>query len=171
MTENFGLSSYIIADQNSGASRSEGNFVQLNSDFWLLGTYNWTPAVMPPWIRYAIYLLMSAVGLVAMYTLLTAGSPDSLLRPLFPNPGSDVAIALAASITVFILGFFLFYDRDREGFRQLIHVNRERIRQMRQSGHDDGEIAESILAAMGSVRGYRHAMARKKLIAYLADFH
>lgn len=125
---------------------------------------------MPRWIRYSIYFLMITIGLVALYTLLTAGSRESLLRPYFPDPGSDVFIALGASIAVFVLGFFLFYDRDREGFQQLIRINRERIRELRQNGQSDAAIAESILATMGSSRGYRHSMARKKLIAHLADF-
>ena len=34
----------------------------------------------------------------------------------------------------------------------------------------DEEIADSILAAMGSISGYRHNMARKKLKIYLSEF-
>ena len=125
---------------------------------------------MPRLLMFLIYFLMISIGLVAMYTLLNAGSPDSLLRRWLPDPASDVYLAAASSFIVFVLGFFVFYNRDHAGFQELIRVNQERIRDLRRKGSSDGEIAESILAAMGSTRGYRHNMARKKLMAHLAKF-
>jgi hypothetical protein len=119
---------------------------------------------------YIIYGLMILIGLVAMYSLLNAGNPDSLLRPVIPNPAHDVYVAVISSVLVFILGFFVFYSRDQEGFQQLIGLNADRIRSMRKRKKTDAQIADSILAAMGSTGGYRHNMARKKLIAYLAGF-
>ena len=96
--------------------------------------------------------------------------PNSLLRPIIPNPAHDLYVAVISSILVFILGFFVFYSRDHEGFQQLIEMNADRIRSMRKRKKNDGQIADSILAAMGSSSGYRHNMARKKLIAYLSGF-
>ena len=113
---------------------------------------------------------MILIGLVAMYALLNAGNPDSLLRPFLPDPSHDVYLAVISSVLVFILGFFVFFSRDQAGFRQLINLNGDKIRSMRQQGKKDEEIAESILAAMGSRSGYRHNLARKKLIIYLSDF-
>ena len=113
---------------------------------------------------------MIAIGLVAMYTILNAGDPDSLLRSIFPDPHNDVYVAVISSLVVFILGFIVFYSRDREGFRQLIQMNQDRIREHRKQGYSDEQIAESILNAMGSSSGYRHNMARKKLMAYLSEF-
>jgi hypothetical protein len=110
------------------------------------------------------------IGLVAMYSLLNTGNPDSLLRPIIPNPAHDVYVAVISSVLVFILGFFVFFSRDQEGFQQLIELNADRIRSMRKRKKTDAQIADSILAAMGSTGGYRHNMARKKLIAYLAGF-
>lgn len=110
------------------------------------------------------------IGLVAMYTLLNAGNPQSLLRPFFPDPNDDVYVAAISSALVFILGFIVFYSRDREGFVQLIELNQEKIRKLRKKGKTDLEIAESLLAAMGSSRGYKHNLARKKLVIYLAQF-
>ena len=49
-------------------------------------------------------------------------------------------------------------------------MNGERIRQLRNEGRTDEEIADSILAAMGSPSGYKHNLARKKLMIYLAEF-
>lgn len=125
---------------------------------------------MPKSILYTIYGLLIVIGLVAMYAILNAGNPESWLRPLFPDPADDVFVAMGTSVLVFILGFFVFYNRDREGFRNLIQLNAERIRSLRAAGSGDDEIADSILDAMGSHGGYRHNLARKKLIAYLADF-
>ena len=125
---------------------------------------------MPKPLLTVIYVLMIIIGLVAMYSLLNAGNPDSLLRPLFPDPKYDLYVAIVSSVLVFILGFFVFFARDQESFRQLVAMNAEQIRQLRTEGKKDEEIADSILAAMGSYSGYKHNMARKKLLLYLAEF-
>ena len=113
---------------------------------------------------------MLLIGLVAMYSLLNTGNPDSLLRPVFPDPQDDFYVAVVSSVLVFVLGFFVFYSRDREGFRHLVKLNADQIRNFRKKGKSDEEIANSILAAMGSSRGYRHNLARKKLIIALFEF-
>ena len=125
---------------------------------------------MPKPLLTIIYVLMIVIGLVAMYSLLNAGNPDSLLRPLFPDPKYDVYVAMVSSVLVFILGFFVFFSRDQESFRQLVAMNSEQIRQLRTQGKKDEEIADSILAAMGSYSGYKHNMAKKKLLIYLSEF-
>jgi len=125
---------------------------------------------LPKPVLYIIYGLMIIIGLVAMYSLLNVGNPDSLLRPIIPDPAHDVYVAVISSVLVFILGFFVFFSRDQEGFQQLIEWNADRIRSMRKRKKTDAQIADSILAAMGSTSGYKHNMARKKLIAYLAGF-
>lgn len=125
---------------------------------------------MPKPLLYIIYVLMIMIGLVAMYSLLNAGNPDSLLRPFFPDPKYDVYVAIVSSVVVFILGFFVFFSRDQESFRQLVALNAEKIRELRTEGKKDEEIADSILAAMGSYSGYKHNLARKKLLIYLSEF-
>jgi len=125
---------------------------------------------LPKPVMYIIYGLMVLIGLVAMYSLLNTGNPDSLLRPIIANPAHDLYVAVISSVLVFILGFFVFFFRDMEGFQQLIELNADRIRSLRQRKKTDAQIADSILAAMGSTGGYRHNMAKKKLIAYLAGF-
>jgi hypothetical protein len=125
---------------------------------------------LPKPLLYIIYVLMIIIGLVAMYSLLNAGNPDSLLRPFFPDPKYDLYVAIVSSVLVFILGFFVFFSRDQESFRQLVALNAEKIRQLRTEGKKDEEIADAILAAMGSYSGYKHNMARKKLLIYLSEF-
>ena len=83
---------------------------------------------------------MVIIGLVAMYSLLNAGNPDSLLRPIFPDPKYDLYIAMGTSILVFILGFFVFFSRDQESFRQLVQLNGEKIRTLRNEGKNDEQI-------------------------------
>lgn len=125
---------------------------------------------MPKALLSIVYGLLIAVGLLAMYTLLNAGSSNSLLRAVFPDPSMDVTIAVISSLVVFVLGFVVFFTRDSEGFRNLVALNGERVRQLRNEGRSDEEIAASILEAMGSTRGYKHNLAKKKLIIYLAEF-
>lgn len=117
-----------------------------------------------------VYTLMIVVGLLAMYTLLNAGSSSSLLRSVFPDPSWDIYVAVISSLVVFVLGFVVFFTRDSQGFQNLIAVNGDRVRQLRNEGRTDEEIAVSILAAMGSVSGYKHNLAKKKLVIYLAGF-
>lgn len=126
--------------------------------------------MLPKPLLYIIYVLLIIVGLVAMYSLLNAGNPDSLLRPFFPDPKYDLYVAMVSSVLVFILGFFVFFSRDQESFRQVVAVNAEKIREQREAGKTDEEIADSILAAMGSHGGYKHNMAKKKLLIYLSEF-
>ncbi|MDJ0815503.1 MAG: hypothetical protein QNJ58_04830 [Desulfobacterales bacterium] len=125
---------------------------------------------MPRPVMYIIYGLMILIGIVAMYSLLNTGNPESLLRPIFPDPRTDFYVAVISSVLVFILGFIVFYSRDRQGFQHLVKMNADQIRNYRQKGKSDEEIADSILAAMGSTSGYRHNLARKKLIIALSEF-
>ena len=125
---------------------------------------------MPKSILYIIYCLVGAAGLVAMYSLLNAGNPNSLLRVFFPDPNTDVYIAAISSLIVFILGFVIFFNRDSQGFRHLIELNGDKIRQLRKEGQPDEAIADAILAAMGSTSGYRHNLAHKKLVIYLSQY-
>jgi hypothetical protein len=125
---------------------------------------------LPKPLLYIIYVLIIIIGLVAMYSLLNAGNPDSLLRPFFPDPKYDLYVAMISSVLIFILGFFVFFSRDQESFRQLVTLNAEKIRALRTEGKKNEEIADSILAAMGSHSGYRHNLARKKLLIYLSEF-
>jgi len=113
---------------------------------------------------------MVIIGLVAMYSLLNIGNPDSLLRLLFSDAGYDFYVAVISSVLVFVIGFFVFYSRDREGFRQLIQLNADQIHEARNQGKSNEEIADSILTAMGSTSGYRHNLARKKLVIALSEF-
>jgi hypothetical protein len=117
-----------------------------------------------------VYTLLIAVGLLTMYTILNAGNTDSLLRSIFPDPSMDVYIACVSSLVVFILGFLVFFNRDSQGFRNLVALNGERVRELRNEGRTDEYIADSILAAMGSTSGYKHNLAKKKLLIYLAEF-
>jgi hypothetical protein len=125
---------------------------------------------MPKTVLYIIYLLMVAIGLIAMYTIFNAGNPDSLLRPYLPDPSQDVYVAVISSFLVFILGFVVFYQRDRQDFIQILEMNAEKIRSQRRQGISDQAIADAILTAIGTRFGYRRNMALKKLVAYLAAF-
>jgi len=121
-------------------------------------------------VKGVLYGVIVFVGLIALYAIFNAGNPASLLRRFFPDPRHDIYVAMAASVLVFILGFFVFFDRDQANLKQLIQLNSETVRSLRQAGKSDAEIAESMLAAMGSYSGYRHNLARKKLIVALSEF-
>lgn len=125
---------------------------------------------MPKSLRTIVYTLLIGIGLLAMYALLNAGNTNSLLRSVFPDPSMDVYVAVVSSFIVFILGFVVFFNRDSQGFRNLVELNGDRVKQLRNEGRTDEEIADSILAAMGSTSGYKHNLAKKKLVIYLAEY-
>lgn len=127
--------------------------------------------MLPKPVKYLIIVLMVLIGLLAMYSIFNAGNPNSLLRRVFPSADHDVTIAFVSSLMVFILGFFVFFDRDRQGFRELVKMNADQIKKSRDQGQADDAIADAILSAMGSTHGYRHNMARKKLLIALSEFH
>jgi hypothetical protein len=127
--------------------------------------------LLPKPVKYILIVLIVLIGLLAMYSIFNAGNPNSLLRRIFPDANHDVTIAFVSSLTVFIIGFFIFFDRDRQGFRELVKMNADQIKKSREQGQADGAIADSILSPMGSTRGYRHKMARKKLLIALSEFH
>ena len=120
-------------------------------------------------LRPIFYILILTTGSVACYSLLTAGSPHSLLRHIAPNPANDVYIAFGSSFLVFIIAFCLFFLKDADQFLKIIELNQARIDQMRKGGKSDGAIADSILDAMGMEPGRQRRLARKKLIAYMAQ--
>ena len=126
--------------------------------------------MLPKPVKFIVIVLMVLIGLLAMYSIFNAGNPNSMLRRVFPITDYDVTIAFIASLTVFILGFFIFFDRDRQGFRELVKMNADQIKKSRDQGQPDGAIADSILSAMGSTRGYRHNLSRKKLLIALSEF-
>jgi hypothetical protein len=151
-----------VKSLKGGLCHSPGRTKRDGSKFW--------NHILPKIIQYALYTITVLVGLLAMYSILNAGNPESVIRIIFPNPASDIYVAGISSFVVFVLGFVVFYTKDREGFQHLIELNDQRIRSLRDKGKTDAEIADSILAAMGSTSGYRHRMARKKLTIYLAEF-
>lgn len=122
-----------------------------------------------PSLRPIFYILMSIAGVVAAYSLLTATSPQSLLRHLSPDPGNDVYIALGSSLLVFIIGFCLFFLKDADQFLEIVRLNQTRIDQLRKEGDTDAAIADSILGAMGIAPGRQRRLAQKKLIAYMSQ--
>lgn len=125
---------------------------------------------MSGFLKAIFYAVMVLIGVAAMYVILNAGNPGSLVRPLLPDPSHDVYLALGLSLVIFICGFVVFFFRDREQFRTLVRMNADTIRACRREGIGDAQIADQMMAAMGSRGGYRHNMARKKLILYLSEF-
>lgn len=121
-------------------------------------------------LKTVFYALMVLIGGAAMYVILNAGNPGSMVRPLLPDPSHDVYLALGLSLVIFVCGFAVFFFRDREEFRTLVRMNADTIRACRRDGLGDDRIADQMLAALGSRGGYRHGMARKKLILYLSEF-
>ncbi len=113
---------------------------------------------------------MALIGFIAIYSIFNAGNPESLIRIVFPNPNIDIYIAFISSFIIFILGFLVFYLKDQTNFKNLLEINKDKIRYLRKNGKTDNYIADSILQAMGKSSGYTYNIAKKKLMIVLSEF-
>jgi hypothetical protein len=115
------------------------------------------------------YILLILVGMVAFYSIFNVGNPNSLLRFVIETDGYDLYIAMGSSLTVFFLGFFVFYFRQSQGYEELLQVNRKRIKELRKKGYKDEKIAEDLLSALGFKEGYRYRLIKKRLVLELSS--
>lgn len=115
------------------------------------------------------YILIVIFGIVGLYAIFNIGNPHSLLRLLIKSDAYDIYIVIAVSLIVFFLGFLVFYFRQQEGYSDLLWMNRERIRSLREEGRTDEQIAEDLLSALGMKRGYRYNLVKKRLVLELSS--
>ena len=117
----------------------------------------------------AIYaILISFLCIALFYLIFTEGNPNSIFRYLIKNPSYDYLIALALGL---ILSFIILSYRwltERVNFERIIQENIEFMRKMRKQKKSDGEIADSLLAALNIRKGIRYNMAKKKILYYLS---
>ncbi len=116
-----------------------------------------------------IYILIVVFGLVGLYAIFNVGNPHSLFRWIIKSDAYDLYIAMGVSLLVFFLGFLVFYFRQQEGYTQLLWMNRERIRALREKRYSDEQIAEDLLSALGMKRGYRYNLVKKRLVLELSS--
>ncbi len=116
------------------------------------------------------YGVLLALALATAYVWFTIGDAGSLTRHLFKDPAADVPLLYGLSISMFLMGFFVFFLRDQSRYRALVEANAEKIRELRARNMEDDAIADAMLKALGSERGYRHRLARKKILALLRRF-
>jgi hypothetical protein len=107
--------------------------------------------------------------MIAFYSIFNVGNPNSLLRFVIKTDIYDLYIAMGSSLTVFFLGFFVFYFRQNQGYEELLQVNRKRIKELRKKGYKDEKIAEDLLSALGFNEGYRYRLIKKRLILELSS--
>ena len=119
-------------------------------------------------IRYCAYFVMTAIGLLIIYVVLHAGSPDSLVRSVLPDPAMDRPLALIGGVVIFLLFIFIHLIRDRETFQYLAESYANEAKTLRLDGRTDEQIADYILASVGSRPGRRHDLARRKIIKHLS---
>ena len=117
----------------------------------------------------AIYaILISFLCIALFYLIFTEGNPNSIFRYLIKNPSYDYLIALALGL---ILSFIILSYRwltERVNFERIIQENIEFMRKLRKQKKSDGEIADSLLAALNIRKGIRYNMAKKKILYYLS---
>jgi len=120
-------------------------------------------------ILWLIYVLMLLTGITSIYTIFNVGNPHSLLRWVIKPDSYDLYIAMGASLAVFLLGFFVFYFRQQQGYEQLLRMNQDHIKLLRKKGYQDNQIAEDLLSALGMKTGIRYKFVKKRLILELSS--
>lgn len=118
--------------------------------------------------RTALYILLAIFMLATFYAIFYAGSPKSLFRLFIASTSYDIAITVVLSLVVAALVILLTATRREGTLRHLLEINTDYIRQLRQKGKSDEQIAESFLKEMGSQKGLLYTLAKQRVLRYLA---
>jgi len=119
-------------------------------------------------IKVIYAILIGFLCIALFYLIFTEGNPNSIFRYLIKNPSYDYLIALVLGL---ILSFIILSYRwltERVNFERIIQENIEFMRKLRKQKKSDGEIADSLLAALNIRKGIRYNIAKKKILYYLS---
>jgi len=119
-------------------------------------------------IKVIYAILIGFLCILLFYLIFTEGNPNSIFRYVIKNPSYDYLIALVLGL---VLSFIILSYRwltERVNFERIIQENIEFMRKMRKQKKSEGEIADSLLAALNIRKGIRYNMAKKKILYYLS---
>ena len=103
---------------------------------------------MKPKTTLALYILLAFLMLVDFYLIFNVGNPNSLIRPLFPNPDFDLIVTLGVSAVIAFLSFFVFKERKVHPAVDMLQKNREHVMRLKAEGKSDREIADSFMTEL-----------------------
>ena len=115
-----------------------------------------------------LYVLLAALMLADLYLIFNVGNPNSLIRPLVPNPAYDVIVTISVSAVIAFLSFFVFREHKADPVTEMLMRNREQVDRLRQEGKSDDQIAESFLAELVKV-GRVESRTRKIVLKTLKE--
>jgi hypothetical protein len=118
--------------------------------------------------RRALWVLLAVFMALTFYGIFNAGNPRSLFRLLVTDPAYDFALTLGLGVAVAVLVVLLTMGRENS-FRHLLDLNAAYMKELRRKRHSDEQIAESLLAELGSrPGGLLHALAKRRVMRYLS---
>ena len=123
---------------------------------------------MKPKTTLALYFLLAFLILVDFYLIFNVGNPNSLIRPLFPNPDFDLIVTLGVSAVIAFLSFFVFKERKVHPAVDMLQKNREHVMRLKEEGKSDREIADSFMAELENA-GLANNRARSAVEKALKD--
>ncbi len=103
---------------------------------------------MKPKTTLALYILLALLMLVDFYLIFNVGNPNSLIRPISPNPDYDMLVTLGVSLGIAVLSFFVFRDRKTHPAAAMLLKNKDYVAKLRNEGKANNEIAASFLSEL-----------------------
>ncbi len=119
-------------------------------------------------LQWFLTILLILFLVLTFYAIFNVGSQRSVFRLLVSDPSYDVTITLALGAVAAGLAVALYAGRAETPIKQVLDMNAEHIRELRQDGKSDEYIADSFLRETGSKKGIMHTIARRKILRYLS---
>ena len=116
-----------------------------------------------------LYIILVILAILAFYSIFNAGNPRSLFRFLVKDPSWDITITVVLSAGVAAVALILSSGSGNK-LTNMLEMNADYIRQLRQKGKSDDFIAEDFLKTLGSKNGILHGMAKRRVLRFLRQF-
>ncbi len=100
-------------------------------------------------LRKGLYAGLAVLLVIDFYMIFNAGNPNSLFRPLIPDPAYDVSVTVGLSILIVVISLVLGAGANENSLRNVLKRNEAHVLAMRAKGHDDWSIAVSFVNELG----------------------
>ncbi|MCF7929731.1 MAG: hypothetical protein K9L68_14035 [Spirochaetales bacterium] len=120
--------------------------------------------------RTTLYAILVVLMLPAFYMIFNTGNPNSLIRPLVPNPEYDFIVTLILTGGIAAVALILT-SQGGSKFDAMLKMNRGQIKKLKQQGRDNDFIAKDFLYNLGyrEKKGFVYRMAYRKIIRYIEE--
>lgn len=122
-------------------------------------------------LEWLVTVLLILLLFPAFYSIFNVGNPKSIFRFIIKDPAYDLSLSLAlcGMIAALAVSLYTLRLKEQSPIIQLLNSNIEYIKQLRNKGKTDEEIAESFLNQLTTKHGFLYKLAKKRVKKYLAE--